>query len=307
VPTVEPEQLPFWPKHQRGGPNALLRSALFAGIQSKRRRIIGVQTSPDSEPEGELIAAQNGIIIRYAGTQLNQDDANVFFEAADRARNAPLGTECTFTGYEFLRELDRAVSKGCYDDLDASLRRMRRGELEVEWSVNGHNYVFTGSLIASYIRETTTKRYKVTFAPEVSVLFATASWTQIEWEERKSLKGQPLAQWLHSYYSTHATPYPLSAAFIHEKSGSSSALLKNFKIDLKRAFKVLHDKLSWNFEWNGDLVTVKRPPSAAQAQHIQRKLQRVSRIKKETVIAKRNEHCHELTAISNIFPGLFKP
>lgn len=59
-------------------------------------------------------------------------------------------------------------------------------------------------------------------------MFAPASWTQLEWDERQAIKGKPLAQWLHSYYSTHAAPFPVTLAFLHEKSGSPTTLLKPF-------------------------------------------------------------------------------
>jgi hypothetical protein len=74
-PQKRPVQLPMWPEPVRGGPNAVLRSALFAAIYSKKRRKLGIQTSPEKEPEGITIAAQDGITIKYAGTQLNQYDA----------------------------------------------------------------------------------------------------------------------------------------------------------------------------------------------------------------------------------------
>jgi len=302
-----PEQLPMWPEPTRGGPNALLRSAFFAGIHSKKRRRLGTQPGVDKEPEGVMIAAQDGIKIKYAGTQLNQYDADVFFEAVHRARKEPLGTECVFGGSDFLREIGRSDSKGNYNDLDESLRRLRRGELEAEWTINGRHYIFTGSLIASYVRETTTKHYKVTFAKEVRTLFATASWTQLEWEQRKALKGKPLAQWLHSYFSTHAAPFPVSVAYLHEKSGSPTTLLKHFKTELKRAFESLHDTLGWEFVWDDNLVALTRPPSASQARHIQRKVQKADRVKKEREMTKRRQYANELTPVSSILSGLFTP
>ena len=64
-----PAQLPIWPDAVRGGPNVLLRSAFFAGIQSRQRRTLGTQTSVEKEPEGIVIAAQDGVSIKFAGTQ----------------------------------------------------------------------------------------------------------------------------------------------------------------------------------------------------------------------------------------------
>jgi hypothetical protein len=262
-------QLPFWPEPVRGAPNTLLRSAFFAAIHSKSRKKLGIlPASPEEEPVGITIAAQNGDTIKYAGTQLNQYDGDVFFESLHRARRHPVGTECFFRGYDFLKAIGRLDGKREYQDLDQSFRRLRNGAVDIEWQVNGHHYVFSGSLISSYTREKKTKLYKITFAKEICALFAPASWTQLEWKERMTLKGRPLAQWLHSYFSSHAKPFPVSVAFLHTKTGSTRPLLKRFKEDLKRALAVLEEKLGWIATWNGDLLTIERPPSGSQSRHL---------------------------------------
>ncbi len=272
-------QLPIWPDPVRGGPNALLRSALFAGIHSKKRQVMGTQLRPEKKPEGVTIASQDGIRIKFAGTQLNQYDADVFFEALHRARRHPLETECQFQGADFLKSIGRSRNDLNYEDLDESLDRLRRGSIELEWDVQGFRYVFSGSLVASYLRETTTKLYKVSFAKEIRTLFAPASWTQLEWTDRKALKGKPLAQWLHSYFSTHAAPFPVSVAFLHEKSGSPTKLLKHFKTELNTAFNALNVTLGWTFTWKRDLVTLSRPATPSQARHLAKKAAKAKLIK----------------------------
>ena len=283
------QQLPIWPDPVRGGPNALLRSALFAGIHSKKRQVLGKQLRPEKKPEAVTIASQDGIRIKFAGTQLNQYDADVFFEALHRARRHPLDTECLFKGADFLREIGRTRNDLNYEDLDESLDRLRRGTLEVEWDVQGRRYVFSGGLIASYTRETTTKQYKVTFAADVRTLFAPASWTQLEWEERKALKASPLAQWLHSYFSTHAQPFPVSVRFLHEKSGSPTKLLKHFKTELKNALSSLEEKLDWKSTWDKDLLTLKRPATPSQTRHLARKATKSKQVKQMTPASPRAE------------------
>lgn len=265
-----PAQLPIWPDAVRGGPNVLLRSAFFAGIQSRQRRTIGHQTSNEKEPEGVVIAAQDGVSIKYAGTQLNQYDADVFFEVLHRARREQLGTIAMFSGASFLEAIGRSRNNLNYEDLDNSLRRLKRGTLDVSWRVGNRPYVFVGSLIDTYTRDMETKLYRISLSPEIKTLFAAASWTQLEWEERKQLKGKHLAQWLHSYFSTHARPFPVSAAFLKEKTGSPTKQLKHFKIELRNALVALHCVLGWSVEWDGDLVKVTRPPSEAQARYLVR-------------------------------------
>jgi len=273
------KQLPIWPETVRGGPNAILRSALFAGIQSKKRQTLGTQNRPDKKPEGVAIASQDGIKITFAGTQFNQYDADVFFEMLHRARRHSLETACQFQGADFLKAIGRSCNNLSYEDLEESLDRLRRGSIDLEWEVSGRRYIFSGSLIAYYIRESTTKTYKVTFAKEILTLFAPASWTQLEWGERQAIKGKPLAQWLHSYYSTHAAPFPVSVGFLHEKSGSPTKLLKHFKTELRNALGTLETTLNWAVTWDRNLVTVSRTPSAAQTRHIAKKLADTQRLK----------------------------
>jgi hypothetical protein len=293
-------QLPLWPDPVRRAPNVLLRSAFFAAIQSSKRKELGERIQPNRPKEGVIIAAQKGDTIKYAGDQLNQYDGDVFFEALHRARGNPLPTECIFTGYNFLKAIGRRVGKREYEDLDDSLRRLSDGTVDIEWRINGRHYIFTGHLISSYLREKNSKLYKVTFAKEICDLFAPACWTQLEWQERMALKGKPLAQWLHSFYSSHAAPFPLSTAYLHEKTGSPRTVLRNFRGDLKNALATLEKTLGWKATWDGDLITIDRPPSDSQARH----LRRAPRRRNTTKPPKRRR---TLTHLADFLPGLPTP
>ncbi len=298
-PNKVPVQLPLWPEPKRGGPNALLRSAFFAGIHSKKRKHLGIRIKPEKPLQPVTIAAQQGIAIRFAGDQLNQYDADVFFEALHRARNHPLETECLFRGYSFLKAIGRRTGEEQYEDLTDSLIRLRDGRVHVEWTMRGKPYEFVGGLVSTFTREKDSKIYKVIFAAEIKTLFMRACWTALEWDERQALKGHPLAQWLHSYFSTHAEPFPVSASFLHEKSGSPTKLLKHFRAELKNALATLDNVLQWKAIWEGDLVTITRPPSASQARHLIRNAS-----KKPSRKPKRGEG--GLTPASAMLPGIMK-
>lgn len=263
-------QLPIWPDSVRGGPNALLRSALFAGVPSRFRKILEHRPSAAVEPEGVVIAAQDGITMLYTGTQLNQYDADVFFEVLQRARRSPLGEAATFAGAEFLRSIGRTKSKQDYEDLDMSLRRLTRGLVDVKWRIQGRPLAYTGSLIADFVRETDSRLYRINLSPSIKSLFEPSSYTQIEWDERKRLLRNPLAQWLHSYYSTHAKPFSVTVAFLKKTAGQDSARTRDFAKALRVAFAALEAELGWKFEWlSSDLIQVSRPPSGTQARHLE--------------------------------------
>lgn len=276
---VAPVQLPIWPDAMRGGPNALLRSAFFAGIASKNRKVLETRSSPSEEPEGVLIAAQDGISIKYTGTQLNQYDADVFFEVLHRSRRHALGNVARFAGGDFLKQIGRTRNDLNYQDLDTSLRRLKRGVVDVKWRVNQRQYIYVGSLIDSYIRETTSKLYCVQLAPAVKTLFEDSSYTQLEWEARLKLRKAPLAQWLHSYFSTHARPFPVTVAYLQEKTGHETSRRDHFLVTLRRALDVLRKQLNWTIELEDGLLTITRPATDSQNRHLARSDQRKEIVK----------------------------
>ena len=54
-----------------------------------------------------------------------------------------------------------------------------------------------------------------------------------------SLRGKPLALWLHGFYASHAAPYPLRVAYLHKLSGSQTKQLRYFKKNLTQALRDL--------------------------------------------------------------------
>ena len=61
-------QLPLWPEPKRGTSNSFIRSALFAAIQGKDRVFMREAT----------LTSQKGIVVKFTGEQLNQDDLSVW-------------------------------------------------------------------------------------------------------------------------------------------------------------------------------------------------------------------------------------
>ena len=297
-----PVQLPIWPDGVRGGPNPLLRSALFAGVPSRYRKVFEARSSASHEPEGITIASQDGISLRYTGTQLNQYDADVFFEIIHRLRRNPLGQAAYFNGCDFLRAIGRHTSKPDYEDLDTSLRRLKRGVLDVRWTTRDRHLIYTGSLIDSLVRDTATREYCVSLSPNTKTLFESSSFTYLEWSERKRLIRSPLAQWLHSYYSTHAKPFSVTIAFLQTTSGQDSARTRDFLRSLRNALEMLQEQVGWTCEWpDGGLLKMIRTPSAAQERSIGR---RSTRPRASGVIPKFEGHLFQrpkqLTAASRI-------
>ena len=114
-------QLPLWPAPKRGAPNAVLRGALFAAIHKDRQYM----------RRKELIAAQDGITIRYTGEQLDQADLDVWEQVLHLARTQALGKRCYFTAHGFLKALGRSTGKMNHEWLEFALARLSATSVEI--------------------------------------------------------------------------------------------------------------------------------------------------------------------------------
>ena len=132
-------QLPLWPEPKRGAPNAVLRGALFPAIQGKGRIAL----------DRELLAAQDGITIRYTGWQLTQSDLDVWEQVLHLARTQALGTECHFTAHGFLKALGRSTGKKDYEWLQTALERLTGAVVRIS---DGRRTYF-GTLVEGGIRD----------------------------------------------------------------------------------------------------------------------------------------------------------
>lgn len=270
-------QLPLWPDPKRGVPNGVLRSALFGAIKRGKRRYI----------EREPIASVDNTAILYTGPRLDQSDLDVWEGALHLARLAKLGDRIEFTEKGFLRLIGRGgqgglnIGKSDREWLRKVLARLSATTVEIK---NG-NYVYGGSLIDEYFRDDCSGRYIVILNPRMKVMFNRDHWTQIEWGIRNALRGYPLAQWLHGFYSTHAAPFPYKVETLHRLCGCETgecaktdaerrkAMLGWLDDSLAPALRALEAacrEATQAFAWqiNGGLVNVTRQPSPSQQKHL---------------------------------------
>ena len=248
-------QLPLWPEARRGAPNAVLRGALFAAVQGKGRIALN----------RELLAAQNGITIRYTGWQLTQSDLDVWEQALHLARTQALGTKCYFTARGFLQALARQASGQNLEWLKSSLARLAGAVVEIS---DGRRSYF-GTLIERGVRDEETGRYVVELNPDLAAFYGRSQWTQLDWAQRQQLRGKPLALWLHGFYASHAKPHALSVAYLHKLSGSQTKRRRRFKESLAQALRDLEAVGAIRgFEIRDDLVHVQAVPSPSQQRHL---------------------------------------
>jgi hypothetical protein len=230
--TVSPDQLPIWPADLRGLPNCFARSALF--------NVANVRAGARDNLKRRPIAALRGIEITYTGEELRQDDEDVFLQILHIARMHPLGTHVQFTAYSMLTELGWTKNSASYRRLVDCLDRLKASAVAVtvELPGAGARQNYTGSLIRSFRWKedaggATLRQWEILLEREIISLFGPATYSRLDWKMR--LKLSPLAKWLHSFYITHAEPYPYSVAKLHELCGSEIAELRKFRYKLKLA------------------------------------------------------------------------
>lgn len=238
--------LPGCSEEKRATPNSFLRSALFPAIQSKDRI---------DRMDEAILGSQNGITVIYSGQQLNQEDLTVWETLVHLAKNSPLGDVCKFSAYEILKSMDLDTGGCQYTHLHKTIIRLAGGVVQICFA-GGKRYGST--LLHSFVKDDITGHYAIQLDRRLINLYGQNEWTALDWGKRLTLKRKPLAQFLHSYYSSHKKPYPLKVETLQHLSGSKTKRLAKFKENLRLALDELVkiDFLeSYKIE---DLVTVKK-------------------------------------------------
>ncbi|MBS1211672.1 MAG: TrfA protein [Proteobacteria bacterium] len=248
-----------WPPVVRGAPNVFLRSALFAAVQGKTRKVFTKRT---------LLASTENCQVRFQGVQLDQSDFDVWMEILHLARNQLPGFPVTFRGRELLKAMNRGTGNKQYQWLADSVARL--GGALVELTFQGRHTF--GDHLLRYYRDESSQRYVVELTDEMTRVFLTG-YTHLEWTERQALMRKPLTLWLHGFICSHAAPYPLKVTTLYRLSGGYSKCLRGFKNRLGQSLQELLELgIVSGFEMTKEgLVTVTRNPSPTQARSLARK------------------------------------
>ncbi|MBK4739091.1 plasmid replication initiator TrfA [Noviherbaspirillum pedocola] len=258
---LEPVQLPMWDDDLRGMPNSFARGALFTAAKSdgKIKRDFY---------EGKQVATLAGINIEYRGQELRQDDYSVFLAILHFGRRYELGKPIPFTAYTMLKELGWSINTAEYKHLRECCSRLSATSVSVTQNASGEQLGggYEGSLIRSFAwkdeKGKQLSQWVVLLEPSIAALFADPSFTLMSPAERKAIGGRsPLAQWLHSFLSTHREPYPISVTKYHELSASRSDNMNDFRRRLKVALtRLIEVGFLKEFAIKNDIVHVKRIP-----------------------------------------------
>jgi hypothetical protein len=255
-------QLPLWPQPVRAVPNGFLRSALFGAIRKGRRRYF----------KAEQLAALDGIEIRYTGERLDQGDLDVWESVLHAVRLQELGSQCRVTSYALLKLMGKTDTGKNRATLYERITRLRANAVEVRQG----RYCYIGGLIAGAAKDEETQEWVIELDAKLRPLFAADQFTQVEWAVRHALDGQPLAQWLHGFYASHAKPFPLKIETLHRLCGSEATLMSDYAKTLRKALDAVAEASTahgegFSYDIRGDLVHVEKKAHGAQRRHLAKK------------------------------------
>ncbi len=254
-------RLPLWGEAMRGVPNGLLRSALFGAIAKGKRRFM----------KDEQIAAVEGVEISYTGERLDQGDLDVWESVLHLARSQSLGDECRVTSYALLKLMGKTDSGKNRATLRTRIIRLRANAVTIKQG----RYSYIGGLVDEAYKDEETQVWVIVLNPKLHALYAADQFTQVDWSVRQALDGKPLAQWLHSFYASHAKPYPMRIETLLQLSGSENSELRSSRQKLRKALDAVIEACEalgqpFSYAVQGDLVHVERAPSASQQKHLAR-------------------------------------
>lgn len=248
-------QLPLWVEPVRGLPNAVLRSALFGAIKRGKRAF----------QQRVKKASFEGVTVIHTGPQLDQADLDVWEQCLHLARTGGLGTRIQFTAGGFLKAIERATGKSQHEWLKSAFVRLSSSVVEV---ADGKRAYF-GPMLIEGARDNETGHYVIEMNPKIVSLFGADGWSSVEFEARMALKKQPLSQWLHGFYSSHARPFPMKVETLHKLCGSQNKQLAGFRRELIAALEKLAEVTGWTHEIDDkDLVHVAKTGTNSQQRHI---------------------------------------
>lgn len=242
---------PFWDDERRGVPNPFVRSGLFSvKISSEREYITKVRVDSLSNYD-----------ITYTGEELQQDDLSVWMALTNMARQQPMSDMVLFTGYQLVKDLGWSMNTVSYERAKRSIERLKVTALTIGETNN--NQAYAGSLIREYAWNHPNGegaiRWMVRFEPKVSMLFMQDTTSFIEWEQRKKIGAKnPVALWLHSFYTSHREPLPYSISKLYEMARPGSPL-STFRRSVQTAMnKLVKIGFLVSFEIINDVVHVQK-------------------------------------------------
>lgn len=190
-------------------PHGLARSALFAGISSKSKRRVFTKE--------EMLASWPDVAIyQRTGKQLTQHEETIWLELIRIAMKgpAPISGQTKVPVRFTANGLSRILNPEAKPDSESRQRLLRTIEMIGDVRIRVatvKDKAEVASCSANLLDVTALHRvddsyYEVHLDVRLANLFAGQAWSYISLVQRYALRKNPLAQWLHTHYSTHREP-----------------------------------------------------------------------------------------------------
>ncbi|PLC48026.1 hypothetical protein CR159_20280 [Pollutimonas subterranea] len=231
--------LPSWREAAVGLPNLFLRSALFS-VCSAREVLVD-----------ETIATQGDTVITMTGVQLWNYDRRMFAACLNYYRDdRPLSSSAEHPWvkvslWQLAQDLKVSYGANVHKAMRESLIRLNAAHLRIRVKRQDVpmprliDVAFDDGYLgrdtpAPLLRGSDTVAFRV--LDSMANLFGPSDWSAISDTALHERSG--LSSWLTGYYSTHAGPFKLAVAALHQYSGSICEL-REFRRRLKNALLAL--------------------------------------------------------------------
>ena len=224
IDPTKPLQLEIWPQDMRAIPNDYARSAIFT-VRNKKEPRVSLQ--------GTLIFhVDKSVKVTFTGIELRADDDElVWQQIIDYAKHYTLGSPVEFNLHQLCKDLGWSINSRNYDRVRECITRLKANEIKVENERLGKGVGL--SLIREYEYDDHGSRYRVWIHPNLIMLFAGKTYTQVEWRNYRDLK--PIARRLYDYLASHRQPYPLLLETFHKMCGSTCGRTKKWSEMVREA------------------------------------------------------------------------
>ncbi|MEX3984136.1 plasmid replication initiator TrfA [Paraburkholderia sp. EG287A] len=234
-------------------PYEFARSALFAA-QPANLKVRRVFTS-----ETEIASVQGFKIYQRTGKQLTQAEETLWLELLKLALKQPEKPDSSripvfFTANGMLKVLGKSQDSKNRAALRASLNLLGDARIRVQRE-DGADW--TANLLDWGSKP---KNSDVTMAVFIDRAIATclsSGYTLANLEQRRALKDNPLAQWLHGFYSTHREPSPMHSGALQRLSSCDKMRPKVWAEKLSSGLAELAVVTGWRCEHDAKTGVVK--------------------------------------------------
>lgn len=226
-------------------PNALVQSAIFS-TQFYRSHA----DRPCCTEKMRLTAIGKGEIYQTAGQQLDQGDAEVFYELMrqvfDQGPAGCLEARVRFKRSSLLATLGRTSGGKTRKLLDDSLDRLFCAEYELNIpDVFAGRLRLIQALHPNENQPDTPYDFEVLLDMSVAQLFRNRQWTILKKTERSPLGRDWLAKGLHAYYSTQKSPYPMKPSTLKSLMGRDTMQDSKWRQALQVALEKVKQVTGW--------------------------------------------------------------